>query len=219
MDSFTPTGRTTLRRLPKRGVYDRAAVYGILDEGFICHVAFLLDSTPAIVPTAYGRSGDRLYIHGSVSSRMLKAAASGSDLCIAVTLVDGLVLARSAFHHSINYRSVILFGKAQPVTEIAAKREALRIVSDHIVPGRWDEVRPPVEREIAATTVLSVPLEEVSAKVRTGPPVDDEEDYDRPVWAGVLPLALVAGSPLPDERLGDGIEPSRCVTGWRRSQS
>jgi nitroimidazol reductase NimA-like FMN-containing flavoprotein (pyridoxamine 5'-phosphate oxidase superfamily) len=219
MDSFTPTGRTTLRRLPKRGVYDRAAVYAILDEGFICHVAFLVDSTPAIIPTAYGRSGDQLYVHGSVANRMLKAAAGGSDLCIAVTLVDGLVLARSAFHHSINYRSVILFGRGHLVTEASAKREALRVVSDHIVPGRWDEVRPPTEREIAATTVLCVPLEEVSAKIRTGPPIDDEEDYSRPVWAGVLPLAFRAGSPLPDERLPDGIQPSRCVTDWRKSES
>jgi hypothetical protein len=215
MDSFQPTPRTTVRRLAKRGVYDRATVHAILDEGFVCHVAFIADGSPVVIPTGYGRDGDRLYLHGSAANRMLKTMATGADVSIAVTLVDGLVLARSAFHHSMNYRSVVLFGKAVPITEPSEKARALRCISDHIMPGRWEEVRPPTDQELKATAVLAFPIEEVSAKARTGGPVDDEEDYQLPVWAGVLPLALTPKPPIGDERVLDGVPVSQSIRNWR----
>jgi hypothetical protein len=201
MTDFTPTERTQVHRLPKRGVYDREVVYRILDEGLVCHVGFVADGKPVVIPTGYGRAGDTLYVHGSPASRMFKALGEGVDVCITVTLVDGLVLARSAFHHSMNYRSVVVFGKATVLEDPAAKREALRVFTEHVARGRWQEVRQPSEKELKATTVLSLPLDEVSAKVRTGPPLDDEEDYSWPVWAGVLPLELAPFAPLPDDRL------------------
>jgi len=201
MSNFTPTERTQVRRLPKRGVYDREAVYSILDEGLVCHVGFVAEGKPVVIPTGYGRQGDTLYVHGSPASRMFRAMGAGADVCITVTLVDGVVLARSAFHHSMNYRSVVIFGHATVLEDPAAKREALRVFTEHVARGRWQEVRPPSDKELQATMVLAVPLEEVSAKVRTGPPLDDEEDYALPVWAGVLPLELTPKSPLPDERL------------------
>jgi len=204
--NFTQTERTTLKRLPKRGVYDREPVYKILDEGFICHVSFAVNGRPVVIPTGYARIEDQLYIHGSQVSRMLRTLSAGIDVCIAVTLVDGLVLARSAFHHSINYRSVVIFGRATMVEERDAKLAALFAFSEHVIPGRWEEVREPTDQELKATTVLSVPLEEVSAKVRTGPPLDDEEDYALNVWAGVIPLKLVADTPVPDPRLPSQIE-------------
>lgn len=202
---FPQTERTTLRRLPKRGVYDRELVYEILDEGFICHVSFALDGQPFVIPTGYARSNDQLFIHGSQVSRMLRTVSQGIDVCVAVTLVDGLVLARSAFHHSINYRSVVIFGRAAVVPGREEKLEALRAFSEHVIAGRWDDVREPTDQELKATTVLSLPLEEVSAKVRAGPPIDDEEDYDLSVWAGVVPLSLVAREPVKDPRLADNI--------------
>ncbi|MEP6718476.1 MAG: pyridoxamine 5'-phosphate oxidase family protein [bacterium] len=195
---FPQTERTTLKRLPKRGVYDRELVYAILDEGFICHVGFVADGKPVVIPTGYARVDDQLYIHGSQASRMLRTLKTGIDVCVTVTLIDGLVLARSAFHHSMNYRSVVVFGNATMIEEADAKLTALRALSEHMVPGRWDEVRGPNEQELKATTVLALPLEEVSAKVRTGPPLDDQEDYALKVWAGVLPLKLVASDPAPD---------------------
>jgi nitroimidazol reductase NimA-like FMN-containing flavoprotein (pyridoxamine 5'-phosphate oxidase superfamily) len=204
--NFPQTERTTLKRLPKRGVYDREPVYKILDEGFICHVSFTVDGRPLVIPTGYARVADQLFIHGSQVSRMLRTLSAGIDVCIAVTLVDGLVLARSAFHHSINYRSVVIFGRATVVEEREAKLAALFAFSEHVIPGRWDDVREPTDQELKATTVLSVPLEEVSAKVRTGPPLDDEEDYALEVWAGVIPLKLVADTPVPDPRLPTQIE-------------
>ena len=197
-ESYNQTERTRVRRLAKRGSYDRATVHAILDEAFICHVAFLLDGSPVVLPTAYGRAGERLFIHGSAANRMLKTASQGFDICIAVTLVDGLVLARSAFHHSINYRSVVVFGKARLLSDPAEKNEALRVISEHIIRGRWDEVRAPSDKELAATAVIAVDLDEVSAKIRSGGPVDDDEDMSLPVWAGVLPLGLVAGAPAAD---------------------
>ena len=218
MSTFNLTERSTLKRLPKRGVYDRALVYGILDEGFICHVSFAVDGQPFVIPTGYARVDDRLYIHGSQVSRMLRALAQGVDVCVAVTLIDGLVLARSAFHHSMNYRSVVIFGRASMVEERTAKLVALRAFSEHVIPGRWDEVRAPNEQELKATTVLSLPLEEVSAKVRTGPPLDDEEDYDLTVWAGVIPLRLVAGKPIDDPRLSESIKPSRSALRYTREK-
>ena len=203
---FPQTERTTLKRLPKRGVYDRELVYGILDEGFICHVGFAVEGRPFVIPTGYARSDDQLFIHGSQVSRMLRTLSSGIDVCVTVTLVDGLVLARSAFHHSINYRSVVMFGRATMIDDRAAKLAALFAFSEQVIPGRWNDVREPTEPELKATTVLSLPLVEVSAKVRTGPPIDDEADYALNVWAGVVPLKLVAGAPLPDPRLPADIE-------------
>jgi nitroimidazol reductase NimA-like FMN-containing flavoprotein (pyridoxamine 5'-phosphate oxidase superfamily) len=201
MKNFTPTSRTTLKRLPKRAEYDRKAVYDILDEGFICHVGFAIEGQPFVIPTGYARAGDRLYIHGSQASRMLRAMSEGIDACVTVTLLDGLVLARSAFHHSMNYRSVVVFGRASLIEDKEEKLEALRALSEQIIPGRWEEVRQPNEGEIKATTVLSLPLAEASAKIRTGPPIDDEEDYEMRVWAGVIPLRVESGEAISDPRL------------------
>jgi hypothetical protein len=201
MSDFTPTERTQVHRLPRRGVYERETVYRILDEGLVCHVGFVADGKPVVIPTGYGRKGDTLYLHGSPASRMFRALSMGADVCITVTLVDGLVLARSAFHHSMNYRSVVIFGKATVLEDPSAKREALHAFTEHVAPGRWQEVRQPSEKELQSTTVLAIPLKEVSAKVRTGPPIDDEEDYALPVWAGVLPVELTPTTPLPDDRL------------------
>ncbi|MEO7971463.1 MAG: pyridoxamine 5'-phosphate oxidase family protein [bacterium] len=205
--NFPLTERTTLKRLPLRGVYDRQAVFAILDEGFICHVGFVADGKPVVIPTGYARVDDRLLIHGAAASRMLRTLKTDIDVCLTVTLLDGLVLARSAFNHSMNYRSVVVFGKATAIETTAEKLTALRALSEHMIPGRWDEVRQPTAKELKATTVLSLPLEEVSAKVRTGPPHDDPEDYALEVWAGVLPLKLVAGEPVNDPVLRAGIEP------------
>ena len=198
MSQFTPTDRTQVKRLPKRGHYERETVCSILDTAFVCHVGFTVDGQPFVIPTNYGRSGDTLYLHGSAASRMLNTLSDGVPVCVTVTHVDGLVLARSAFHHSVNYRSVVILGKAQLVEDPAEKMEALRIFTEHVMKGRWNDVRIPTEQELKATTVLSLPLEEVSAKVRTGGPIDDEPDYAMPVWAGVLPLETVAKTPLPD---------------------
>ena len=198
MNHFQPTDRTQVRRLPKRGRYDAETVYQILDRGFVCHAGFAVDGQPYVIPTNYGRSGDILYLHGSAASRMLKTLSSGVPVCVTVTHVDGLVLARSAFHHSVNYRSVVILGTARLVEDPAEKMEALRVFTEHVMKGRWDDVRQPTPQELKATTVLALPLEEVSAKVRTGGPLDDEADYALPVWAGVLPLEMVARNPEPD---------------------
>jgi nitroimidazol reductase NimA-like FMN-containing flavoprotein (pyridoxamine 5'-phosphate oxidase superfamily) len=198
MSDFQPTERTQVKRLPKRGKYDRESVHAILDTGFVCHVGFSVDGQPFVIPTNYGRSGDMLYIHGSAASRMLRTLSGGVPVSVTVTHVDGLVLARSAFHHSVNYRSVVILGKARLVEEPAEKMEALRVFTEHVMKGRWNEVRGPNEQEMKATTVLALPIEEVSAKVRTGGPIDDEADYTLPVWAGVLPLETIAKVPIPD---------------------
>lgn len=198
MSDFTPTERTQVKRLPKRGKYDRETVYSILDGAFVCHVGFSVDGQPYVIPTNYGRSADTVYLHGSAASRMLRTLGGGVPVSVTVTLVDGLVLARSAFHHSVNYRSVVILGTARLVEDPAEKMEALRVFTEHVMKGRWDDVRHPTEQELKATTVLALPLEEVSAKVRTGGPVDDEPDYTLPVWAGVLPLETVAKEPVPD---------------------
>jgi len=204
MSDFTPTERTQVKRLPKRGKYERESVFAILDEGFVCHVGFAVDGQPYVIPTNYGRLGNTLYLHGSAASRMLRTLSEGVAMSVTVTHVDGLVLARSAFHHSVNYRSVVILGTARLVTEPAEKMEALRVFTEHVMKGRWDDVRPPTEQELKATTVLALPLEEVSAKVRTGGPIDDEEDYALPVWAGVLPLETSVKEPVPDpQRRGD----------------
>lgn len=198
MSQFQPTERTQVRRLPKRALYERETVYQILDTAFVCHVGFQVDGQPYVIPTNYGRSGDTLYLHGSAASRMLKTLSAGVPVCVTVTHVDGLVLARSAFHHSVNYRSVVILGTAHLVESAAEKMEAMRIFTEHVMKGRWNDVRRPAEQELKATTVLALPLEEVSAKVRTGGPLDDEADYALPVWAGVLPLVTVAKAPEPD---------------------
>jgi hypothetical protein len=218
MADFTPTERTQVHRLPKRGVYDREAVYRILDEGLVCHIGFVAEGQPVVIPTGYGRKDETLYVHGSPASRMFRALGKGADVCVTVTLVDGLVLARSAFHHSMNYRSVVIFGKATVVEDAAAKREALRVFTEHVAPGRWQEVRQPSEKELNATTVLALPLEEVSAKVRTGPPIDDEEDYALRVWAGVLPLDLTPDTALPDDRLPKEIAVPEYVRRYTRKR-
>ncbi len=203
-EDFSPTARTTLKRLPKRGSFERETVYGILDEGFVCHVGFVAGGHPFVIPTAYGRKGDVLYIHGARASRMQKALAAGADVCVTVTLVDGLVLARSAFHHSINYRSVVVFGRARAVESEEEKNAALEAFTEHVMPGRWADVRWPTAQELAATAVLAIQLSEASAKVRTGPPIDDDEDYQLAVWAGVLPLGVEPGAPEADPRLPAG---------------
>jgi uncharacterized protein len=215
---FPKTQRTTLKRLPKRGIYDRELVYGILDEGFICHVAFTVEGRPFVIPTGYARLDDQLFIHGSQVSRMLRTLSSGIEVSVAVTLVDGLVLARSAFHHSINYRSVVMFGRATIVEDQEAKLKALFAFSEQVIAGRWNDVRQPTEQELKATTVLSLPLIEVSAKVRTGPPIDDDEDYALNVWAGVLPLKLAAGAPISDPRLPENIEPPSYTLTYSREK-
>jgi nitroimidazol reductase NimA-like FMN-containing flavoprotein (pyridoxamine 5'-phosphate oxidase superfamily) len=201
MAEFTPTERTQVRRLPQRAAYDRDTVYRILDEGLVCHIGFVEEGRPVVIPTGYGRKDDTLYIHGSTASRMFRTLAAGAEVCVTVTLLDGLVLARSAFHHSMNYRSVIIFGRASVIDDPVAKLAALEAFTEHVVPGRWLEIRPPSEQELQATMVLAIPLKEASAKVRTGAPHDDEEDYALPVWAGVLPFSNATGEPLPDDRL------------------
>ena len=201
MDKLSQTARTTLKRLPQRGNYDRELINRILDEGFICHVGFVVDDEPFVIPTGYARVDDKLFIHGSQASRMLRALEKGIEVCVTVTLIDGLVLARSAFHHSMNYRSVVVFGRATVVDDRPEKMAALLALSEHMIPGRWADVRAPHERELQLTTVLCLPLTEASAKVRTGPPLDDEEDYGMDVWAGVIPLRLIAEAPLDDPRL------------------
>jgi len=198
MSQFQPTERTRVKRLPKRGHYDEETVFQILDSGFVCHVGFNVDGQPFVIPTNYGRKGDTLYLHGSAASRMLKTLSGGVPVCVTVTHVDGLVLARSAFHHSVNYRSVVILGTARLVDDRAEKMEALRTFTEHVMKGRWDDVRQPTDQELKATTVLALPLSEISAKVRTGGPLDDEADYALPVWAGVLPLEIIARSPEPD---------------------
>ena len=217
MSTFTPTDRTQVKRLPKRGAYDHDTVFKILDEAFVCHVGFVVDGQPFVIPTNFGRVGETLYLHGSAASRMLRTLSEGIPICVTATLIDGLVLARSAFHHSVNYRSVVVLGTARLVTEPAEKMEALRLFTEHIMKGRWEQIRWPSEQELKGTTVLALPLEEVSAKVRTGGPVDDEEDYALPVWAGVLPLPVRAGAPIADSRLASGIAVPENVANYSRS--
>ena len=216
MTTFPPTERTQVKRLPKRGAYDRDTVHKILDEAFVCHVGFVVDGQPYVIPTNFGRSADTLYLHGSAASRMLRTLSQGIPVCVTVTLVDGLVLARSAFHHSVNYRSVVVLGTARMVEDPEEKMEALRIFTEHIMKGRWDDIRLPTEQEMKGTTVLALPMEEVSAKVRTGGPVDDEEDYALPMWAGVLPLPVTAAAPIPDTRLKSGTEIPSYMKGYKR---
>jgi uncharacterized protein len=204
--AMTRTTRTELRRMPARGSHDCETIHQILDAGFVASVGFCKDGQPDVIPTLYGRKADKLYLHGSTASRLLCELEAGIPACVSVTLVDGLVLARSAFHHSMNYRSVVAFGTARSIEEPQQKIEALRIISEHYMTGRWREVRSPSNQELNASKVLEFSIDEASAKMRTGPPLDDASDYELPVWAGVLPLPMRCGAPIPDERLAEGIE-------------
>lgn len=211
------TGKTKLRRLPKRGAYDVETIYKILDEGFIAHVGFAgAGGQTFVIPTGYARRGGELLIHGSGASRMMRALSEEIEICVTVTLVDGLVLARSAFHHSMNYRSVVAFGAAKIIKDENEKMEALRLFTEHIVPGRWREVRLPTTNELKATTVLALPLDEASAKIRVGNPVDDAEDYALDVWAGVIPLEMKAGEPSSDPQMNREIVRPDYITNYRR---
>ncbi|MBE9214750.1 pyridoxamine 5'-phosphate oxidase family protein [Plectonema cf. radiosum LEGE 06105] len=216
---LVPTQRTQIKRLPKRGNYETQVIYNILDEALICHVGFTVDNQPFVIPTAYGRVADKLYIHGSPASRMLRNLTQGIEVCVTVTLLDGLVLARSAFHHSMNYRSVVIFGMASLVNDTEEKNAALRAFTEQVIPQRWEEVRQPSKQELQGTMVLSLPLNEASAKIRTGNPVDDESDYNLPVWAGVLPLQMVAGKAINDQRLIEGIEIPDYVRNYREARN
>lgn len=212
----TQTDRTTVKRLPARGHYDRETINSILDEGFICHVGFVLDDQPYVIPTGYARVGEHLYIHGSSASRMLRNLSEGINVCVTVTLIDGLVLARSAFHHSINYRSVVILGNAALVSDDEEKNQVLEALTEHIVPGRWKDVRWPTALELKATTVLKLSIDEASAKIRTGDPKDDEEDYAMNVWAGVIPLRLDVGKAIADARLDSSTPIPEYVNGYSR---
>jgi uncharacterized protein len=216
MSTIPPTPRTTHQRLPARGSHDRATIHAILDEALVCHVGFVADSQPFVIPTIHARVGERLYLHGAVASRMLAALGAGAPVCVTVTLVDGLVLARSAFHHSMNYRSVVILGSAVEVADLDEKRGALEAIVEHVVPGRLPSVRPPSANEIRGTRVLSLPIEEASAKIRTGPPVDDAADYEIPCWAGEIPLRLTAGLPISDPRLPADVTMPETVRGYQR---
>ena len=203
--SKSPTERTRLRRQHERGRFDKETLHAILDAGLLCHVGYVVDGAPFVTPTLYWREGDRVYWHGSSASRMLRHQAGGAPVCLTVSHLDGIVLARSGFHHSINYRSVMLFGSAHRVTGAAAKERHLRVFMEQLYPGRWDELRPLNAQETKATKVLGMDIDEASAKVRAGPPIDDEEDYALPIWAGVVPVRTVIGKPVPDPRLRAGV--------------
>ncbi|HEX5709008.1 MAG TPA: pyridoxamine 5'-phosphate oxidase family protein, partial [Pyrinomonadaceae bacterium] len=216
-EAFEQNERTTLRRHPERGAHDRAQVYEILDAGFVCHVGFVANGHPFVIPTAYARIGDELFIHGARESRMMQALGAGGDVCVTVTHLDGLVLARSAAHHSLNYRSAVVFGRASVITDARAKLAALRAFTEHIVPGRWDEARRPSREELEETTVLSLPLAEASAKVRTGPPLDKEKDYKLNIWAGEIPLLTHAVEAVADPRLPPGTQVPPSVVNYLKN--
>jgi len=218
MTNFTPTEKTKIRRKPDRGSYDRELIYSILDEAFVCHVAFIADALPFVVPTNYVRVGDRLFLHGSIASRLMKTLASGVPFCLSVTLLDGIVFAPTAVGHSVNYRSVVVMGKAEPVEGEAAKLAAMRDFVEYVIHGRWASVRPPSEQELKGTMVLAVPLLEASAKVRTGFAVDDDEDYASPAWTGVLPMKWTAQAPIPDPRGNPEIPVPKNILYYSRPQ-
>jgi nitroimidazol reductase NimA-like FMN-containing flavoprotein (pyridoxamine 5'-phosphate oxidase superfamily) len=219
MDSarYPASERTSLKRLPERGSLERALVHAILDEGLVCHVGFATERGPVVIPTLYARDGETVYLHGSPASRMLRALARGVPLCITVTLVDGLVLARSAFHHSMNYRSAVLFGRARSVDDLDEKRRALRLLVEHVVPGRTPDTRPPNAFEERYTRVLAFEIEEASAKVRSGGPKDDEADLALPHWAGEIPLRLAPAQPVPDPGLAAGVAAPPYAVRYRRT--
>ena len=211
-----PSERTEVRRLPERGSYDRALINEILDEALICHVGFVVGGAPVVIPSIHARVGDTLYLHGSPASRMLRSMRSGDEISVNVTILDGLVLARAAFHHSMNYRSVVVFGSPRIVTDDAEKWGALEAITNHVVPGRWDDCRPMSDKELKGTLVAALPLEEASAKIRSGGPGDDEADYDLPIWAGVVPLTLTPGDPIADPLLRVDAAVPPYASGYRR---
>ncbi len=208
---MNPSTRTELRRMPQRGSREWETISQILDAGFLAHVGFCVDTQPFVIPTLYGRKGEKLYLHGSAASRMLRELEHGIAACVTVTLVDGLVLARSAFHHSMNYRSAVAFGTARKIADTEQKIECLRVISEHLIAGRWEGVREPSKQELNATTVLEFSIHEASAKTRNGPPLDSEDDYRLPVWAGVIPLEMRAKPPIPDETLMEGVALPECI--------
>ena len=218
MSEFPITERNRVKRVAKRGHYDSETVYRILDEGLVCHVGFLQDQQPVVIPTLYARRGDTLILHGARTSRMLQYIQSGQPVSVVVTLVDGLVVARSVFHHSMNYRSVVVFGRGRLIEPDQEKLQALEVLTEHILQGRWRDARKPNRQELDATSVVAIAIESASAKVRTGPPVDDEEDYSLPIWAGVIPLPQQAQPPIADPRLASGISVPDYVTGYDRGR-
>ena len=211
MEELEATERTRLRRLPRRGSFDRDTINAIIDQALFCHIGFVHQGSPFVIPTLHVRIGDRIYVHGSAASRMLRAAAEGIPLCATITHIDGLVLARSAFHHSVNYRSAVIVGTGHEVADQREKNRVLEALVEHIVPGRWREVRPPAPKELAATSVIGMPITEASAKIRSGNAIDDEEDYALPVWAGVIPLRTVAEAAIADERVPGSVAMPRYV--------
>jgi nitroimidazol reductase NimA-like FMN-containing flavoprotein (pyridoxamine 5'-phosphate oxidase superfamily) len=214
-----PSSRTRVRRMPARAEYEREAVEAILDEALVAHLGFAVDGEPYVIPTLHARVGENVYFHGSSASRTVRALAAGAQMCLTVTLLDGLVLARSAVHHSVNYRSVVVLGQATAIVEPSEKMAAIEAFTERLIPGRWAEVRPPSAKELKAIQVLSLPLSEASAKLRGGPPMDDEEDYSLQAWAGTIPLDLVAGAPIPDTRLAEGIPLSPSAEAWRTGRN
>lgn len=208
--SYPVSNRNTVKRVPKRGHYDKETVYAILDEGFLAHVGFQVDGQPFVIPTLYGRNDDTIYLHGANTSRLIKELDKGIDACITVTHIDGLVLARSAFHHSMNYRSAVVFGKAYKVPD-EEKEYALKVISDHVVDGRWEEARKPNEKELKGTSVLALEIQEASAKIRTGPPSDDKEDYELPIWAGVVETEFVKKETIDDPLLAPGLAQAESI--------
>jgi uncharacterized protein len=217
--AIAPSARTKVRRLPARAVYERDSIDAIVDEAIVAHLGLVQDGQPYVIPTLHARVGDVVYFHGSAASRTIRALSAGAPACLTVTLLDGLVLARSAVHHSVNYRSVVVLGRARPVEGPAERARALRAFTERLIPGRWDEVRPPTDKELGAVRVLAMRLDEASAKIRTGPPLDDQDDYALPVWAGVIPLRMTAGEPLADPRLAADIAPSQAVVDCCASRS
>ncbi len=215
-DSFDKSNRNRVKRMPERGHYDRATIYPIVDAGLICHVGFVHEGQPFVIPTIHARVDDHVYFHGSKMSRLLQVLASGAPVCVTITHLDGLVLARSAFHSSMNYRSATLYGHGEMVEDAAEKWEVLKTVTEHVAPGRWADVRTMTEKEMGATLVARVVIEQASAKIRVGPPKDDEEDYALPIWAGVLPLTQVAGAPIDDPRLLPGLDAPSYASRYRR---
>lgn len=218
MQEFPKTPRNRLKRNPRRGHYDKETIYGIIDEALICHVGFVVDGQPYVIPALHARQGNRILLHGAKGSRMLRYLQGGGEVCITITLLDGIVLARSAFHHSMNYRSVVLFGKGEMIDGKEEKLSALEALTEHIVPGRWEEVRAPNSKELDATAIVAVPIESASAKIRTGPPIDAKDDYDLPVWAGVLPIRRSVGNPANDPRLKEGVPVPNYIIKYQRER-
>ncbi|MBC5824459.1 MAG: pyridoxamine 5'-phosphate oxidase family protein [Candidatus Eremiobacteraeota bacterium] len=216
MNRTAPTTRATVRRQSARARYDQAAIDAILDEGLVAHVGFVSEGQPYVIPMAYARDGDRLLLHGSSASRLLTTLATGAAVCATITLLDGLVVARSVFNHSMNYRSVVIFGRARALQETDEKRSGLKRITEHLVQGRWNDARQPSETELSATSVMSLPLEEVSVKIRGGPPVDAPADYASSSWAGVIPIQTVFEAPLPDPKLGPSVAAPVGVTSYHR---